>query len=236
MLTSGKKEWRHILHTTYKSSQEYPVNAGVPQDSILDPTLFLPYINDLPDDVICNTAIYDDDTTLQSKCGQTSDLLQQLELASELESNLWDTKDWPSKWLVDFSSGKTQLTSFDQCNNTGAIDMKMDGSILEENYLLRSWNWLSFSNCIGALTLFLLLKLYPRKLWHWFFLWSFFLLRFLCISINLPYNHVWNTAVMFWFVLLVATCNCWINYNNRYAGLLVLHLLPLLNLQLIVDI
>ena len=88
MLTSGKKEWRHILHTTYKSSQEYPVNAGVPQDSILDPTLFLPYINDLPDDVICNTAIYDDDTTLQSKCGQTSDLLQQLELASELESNL----------------------------------------------------------------------------------------------------------------------------------------------------
>ena len=50
-----------------KSSQEYPANVGVPQGSILGPTLFLLYINDLPDDVICNIAIYTDDTTLYAK-------------------------------------------------------------------------------------------------------------------------------------------------------------------------
>ena len=66
-----------------KSSQEYPVNAGVPEGSILGPTPFLLYINDLPDDVICNIAIYTDDTTLYSKSNQASDLWQQLELASE---------------------------------------------------------------------------------------------------------------------------------------------------------
>ena len=51
------------------------------------PTLFLLYINNL-DDAICDIAIYADDTTLYSKCDQTSDLWQQLELASELESDL----------------------------------------------------------------------------------------------------------------------------------------------------
>ena len=34
--------------------------------------------------------------------------------------------------LVDFSAGKTQLVSFDRSNNTDAVDVKMDGSILEE--------------------------------------------------------------------------------------------------------
>ena len=71
---------------------KYPVNAGVPQGSILRPTLFQLYINDLPDDVICNIAIYADDTTVYCKCDQASDLWQQLELASTLNlinETLW---------------------------------------------------------------------------------------------------------------------------------------------------
>ena len=75
-----------VLHG--KSSQEYPVNAGTPQCSILGPTLFLLYIDDIPDDAICDITIYADDTTLCSKCDQASDPWQELESASELGSNL----------------------------------------------------------------------------------------------------------------------------------------------------
>ena len=90
-----------------KSSQEYPVNAGVSQGYILGPKLFVLFINDIPDDVICNISIYVDDNTLYSKCDQASDLWQQLELASEIESDLQDTVG--KMWLVDFNAGKTQL-------------------------------------------------------------------------------------------------------------------------------
>ena len=45
--------------------------------------------------------------------------------------------EWDRKWFADFNARKTQLASFDWSENTGAIDVKMDGSALEENSFLR---------------------------------------------------------------------------------------------------
>ena len=49
------------------------------------------------------------------------------------DRNKKDNVDWGRKWLVDFNVGKTHLVSFARSNNTGAIDLKMAGSVLEEN-------------------------------------------------------------------------------------------------------
>ena len=90
-----------------KFSQEYPVNAGVPKAAFL-----VLYNNDLPDDIICNTAIDADDITIYCKCDQASDLWEQLEMAAELDSDLQDFVDWGRKWSVDFNAGKAQLILF----------------------------------------------------------------------------------------------------------------------------
>ena len=52
--------------------------------------------------------------------------------------------EWGRKWLLDFNAGKTQVVSLDQSNNTGAIDVKMDGSDLEEKSFFKML-WLTSS-------------------------------------------------------------------------------------------
>ena len=51
-----------------KFLEDYPVNAGVLQGSVLCPALFLLYTDKAPDDFIYDIAIYADDTALYSKC------------------------------------------------------------------------------------------------------------------------------------------------------------------------
>ena len=103
------------------------------------------------------------------------------------------------------------------------------GLFFRKNHILRCWGFLSFLNWIGAVTLSFLLKLPPRKLEHQFVLWSFFLLKDLIIPINLPCSHAWNIVFMSILVLLEAT-------KVDVLGLLVLHLMLLLNPWLIVEI
>ena len=133
--------------------------------------------NDLLDFFICNIAVCADDTTFYSKCDEAFDLLQQLELASELENlNLIYETLWNRTGSGLLISMLENLSLF-RLSFLVTLVLLMwiwVGLFLEKNHLLGCWVWLSLLNWIRALTLSLLLKLPPRKLELWFVLWSSF--------------------------------------------------------------
>jgi hypothetical protein len=58
----SNRSQRVVLNGT--SSQSLPVQAGVPQGSILGPILFLIYVNDIVKELMTDTSLFADDTTL----------------------------------------------------------------------------------------------------------------------------------------------------------------------------
>ena len=55
------------------------------------------------------------------------------------------------KWPVDFNAEKAELVLFDRSNKTGAIDVKIDGSILEEKSSFKMLGCLSLLIGLGLL-------------------------------------------------------------------------------------
>ena len=125
-------------------------------------------------------------------------------MTSELESDLRDTVDCSRKWLNDFNAGKTQLVSLDRSDNTGDIDVKMDGSVLEKSSL--TMLGLTFSSKLNWGSYFVTIA--SKKIEALIRSMKFFLLRLLSIPINLPYAHEWNTVVTSRQVPLVTAWNC----------------------------
>ena len=143
---------------------------------------------------------------------------------------IWSMRHWTgvrSGMLISML-GKLSWFCFYRSNNNGSIGLKMDGSVLEEKSSFKVLGLTSSKLDWGSYLISI-----AKTDWK-FVLWGFFLLSLLCISINLPYGHVWNTVVTTGLVPLVATWNCQTSYKNQYAWLFVLHMLLFLNRWLIV--
>ena len=84
------------------SSSWQKINAGVPQGSILGPTLFIIFINDIVNRINSNTRLFADDTILYKV------LNQPISAGMELNTDLTNITKWASEWLVNFQPLKTK--------------------------------------------------------------------------------------------------------------------------------
>ena len=89
-----------------KRSEWASISAGVPQGSVLDPLVFLVYINYLIDDINCDIKMFADDTSLFSRVDDP------VRSALELNEDLETVKLWAWQWKMHFNADKTEEVIF----------------------------------------------------------------------------------------------------------------------------
>ena len=166
---------------------------------------------------------------LSTLSDQASDLLQQLELASELESNPRETVNWDRKQLVDFNAGKTHLVSINKCNNSGAINVTMNGSVVEEKSLFKMLGF-SFSSKLGwGSYIVSIAKTASKKIGALIRSMTFFSPG---VALYL-YKSTIRNCMAYCRHVQAGAPSCYlkfqITYDNGYVRQLILHFLPLLN-------
>ena len=140
-------------------------------------------------------------------------------MTSEFESDLQDTVDWGRKWLVDYYFGKTKLVSFECFSNSGAIDSKRDGSVLEEKLPFKMLSF--FSKLDWGSYIVSIAKSISKKIEAFIRFMKFLsaeVVPYMYKSTILPcmeyFYQVWVGAPTCYLDMLVS-------YKNRYIGLLV---------------
>lgn len=106
-------------------SDHVSVRSGVPQGSVLGPSLFLVYINDLPEKLSSRSRLFADDTAVYR-------LLTTAQDQPQLQRDLRVLEEWEDSWDMQFHPGKCNTLPISrQRDKTVAYHYKLHGQILE---------------------------------------------------------------------------------------------------------
>ena len=105
-------------------SDPVDVDSGVPQGSVLGPSLFLFYINDIPDDVQATTRLFADDTLLYLTIPKPAD-------AQTLQDDLDRLAIWENKWMMRFHPDKCFVLTMTRKPNPACHSYNLRGHPLE---------------------------------------------------------------------------------------------------------
>ena len=91
-----------IVNVNNAESNRISVLSGIPQGSVLEPLLFIIYINDLPNNVDSAVYLFADDTKTMRQITTGDD-------SYALQKDIDSLELWSRKWLLDFNSAKCHV-------------------------------------------------------------------------------------------------------------------------------
>ena len=110
-----------------QSSNELPVQTGVPQGSIFGPLVFLIYMDDIIDKIMCDIRLFADDTCLLEIVHNA------IESARRLNSDLKTLHMWSIQWLMLFNFIKTVILTISRRKKSlHHPELVLDCSTLQE--------------------------------------------------------------------------------------------------------
>ena len=93
-----------------------PVRSGIPQGSVLGPTLFVVFINDLPLEVTSTVRIFTDDTKIFRKISSSVD-------SAALQADLTHLVSWSNIWQMKFNASKCKSMHLGSSNSRHVYTM-----------------------------------------------------------------------------------------------------------------
>ena len=110
--------------TDGEMSEQVPVESGVPQGSVLGPSLFLYYVNDLPANLRSTVRLFADDTIAYLTITSAAD-------CHTLQSDLDKLSVWEKNWKMAFHPAKCNVLSVSRKKKPVTFDYHLHGNVLE---------------------------------------------------------------------------------------------------------